>query len=101
MEGNEIKIFLQGLFKYIRIRYPLFIHIPTALLGFVIAKNFDPVLIFFTCTSLAFGHFFVNSVNDLYDLDTDAVHEVKRIENPIINGEFTVSQGRILAFSSR
>lgn len=99
MEDTKVKIFLRGFFKYIRIRYPLFIHIPIALLGFVVAKNFDPVLIFFICCSLAFGHFFVNSVNDLYDLDTDSVHVVKKIENPIINGEFTVRQGQILAFS--
>jgi len=91
--------FLKGLFKYVRIRYPLFIHIPTALLGFVIAKNFDLTLITFVSISLAFGHFFVNSVNDLYDLDTDMVHEVKKVENPITNNELTMKQGKILTFT--
>jgi 4-hydroxybenzoate polyprenyltransferase len=99
MKGNKIRIFLKGLFKYIRIRYPLFIHIPITLLGFVIAKNYNLTLIFFVCISLAFAHFFVNSVNDLYDLDTDIVHEVKKIENPIISGELSMKQGKILTFS--
>jgi len=96
---DQNKTFLKGLFKYIRIRYPLFIHIPTALLGFVIARNFNPMLIFFVSASLAFGHFFVNSVNDLYDLDTDTVHEVKRIENPIVSGELSMRQGQVLTAS--
>lgn len=99
MENGKIMKFLEGLFKYIRIRYPLFIHVPTAILGFVIARNFDPMLITFVCASLTFGHFFVNSVNDLYDLDTDTVHEVKRVENPIVHGELTMMQGKILTVS--
>jgi len=96
---NKIKTFLRGLFKYLRIRYPLFIHIPTALLAFVLVRNFDQVLIFFVCISLAFGHFFINSINDLYDLDTDSVHPVKKIENPITNDELTTKQGKILTLS--
>jgi len=35
---------------------------PTPLLGFAIARNFDPVLIFFVSASLTFEHFFVNGI---------------------------------------
>jgi len=86
----------RGIFDLIRIRYILFLNIPFILSAFVLARNFDLGLILFVCLSYFFAHFFVNAINDLYDVDTDKVHPVKSVENPIVSGKISFKDAKYL-----
>jgi len=84
----------RGIFDLIRIRYILFLNIPFILSAFVLARNFDIGLILFVCLSYFFAHFFVNAINDLYDVETDRVHPVKSVENPIVSGKISFKDAK-------
>jgi len=84
----------RGIFDLMRIRYILFLNMPFILSAFILARNFDLELILFICLSYFFAHFFVNSINDLYDLETDGVHPVKSIENPIVSGKISFKDAK-------
>jgi len=89
----------RGIFDLIRIRYIIFLNIPFMLSAFVLARNFDLQLIFFVCLSYFFAHFFINAVNDLYDIETDKVHPVKSIENPIVSGKISFKDARYITIA--
>lgn len=89
----------RGVFDLIRIRYILLMYIPFMLSAFILARNFDLGLIFFVCLSYFFAHFFINAVNDLYDIETDKVHPVKSVENPIISGEISFKDAKYITIA--
>jgi len=86
----------RGIFDLMRIRYILFLNIPFILSAFVLARNFDLGLILFVCLSYFVAHFFVNAINDLYDIEADKVHPVKSIENPITFGKISFKDAKYI-----
>jgi len=86
----------RGIFDLIRIRYILFINIPYMLAAIVLARNFNLGLILFICLSYFFAHFFINAVNDLYDIESDKVHPIKSIENPIVSGKISFKDAKYI-----
>jgi len=89
----------RGIFKLIRIRYILFLNIPFILSAFILARNFDLRLILFVFLSYFFAHFFINAVNDLYDIEADKVHPVKSIENPIVSGKLSFKDAKYVTIA--
>jgi len=86
----------RGIFDLIRIRYILFINIPYMLAAIVLARNFNLGLILFVCLSYFFAHFFINAVNDLYDIESDKAHPIKSIENPIVSGKISFKDAKYI-----
>ena len=86
----------RGIFDLTRIRYILFLNIPFILSAFILARNFDLGLILFVCLSYFFAHFFVNAINDLYDIEADKVHPVKSLENPIVSGKISFNDAKYI-----
>jgi len=84
----------RGIFDLMRIRYILFLNMPFMLSAFILARNFDPGLILFVFLSYFFAHFYVDSVNDLYDAEWDKFNPVKSIENPIVSGKISFKEAK-------
>ncbi|MCW4033384.1 MAG: UbiA family prenyltransferase [Candidatus Bathyarchaeota archaeon] len=88
-----------GFFDLTRIRYIIFLNIPLLLSAFILAKNFDLRLILFICISYFFAHFFVNAINDLYDVEEDRINRIKSVENPICSGKISRKEGRYITIT--
>jgi len=86
----------KGIFDLMRIRYIIFLNIPFILAAFILARNLDLGLVLFALLSYFFAHFFVNAINDLYDIEADKDHPVKKIENPVISGKISFKDAKYI-----
>ncbi|MFX1265843.1 MAG: UbiA family prenyltransferase [Promethearchaeota archaeon] len=64
--------------------------------GHILAENYSLVLLFWTSLSFVFVHIFMASVNNTYDVKFDRVSIIMSNTNPIVSGELTLQEAKII-----
>lgn len=86
-----------GVIKQFRAPF-LSLPILTIVSGYVLTKNFNLIQLFWASLSYLFIHFFVVSVNNTYDVPFDTVSKIMSNQNPIVTGELTLQEARMINY---
>lgn len=68
--------------------------------SFLLAQNYDLENLLLTSLSLLFGVVYINGMNNTYDANYDKQSVIMKNENPIVTGELSLSEAKIMNFVS-
>lgn len=68
--------------------------------GFILSKNYNLIQLFFASISFLFIHCFESSVNNTYDAKNDRLSVIMRDKNPIVTGDLTYRDAKIMNFAT-